>query len=100
MKSLPKTGKNNLRISGINNVRIYTYSVNCKEDRWYINTGSLGCPKGSDIAKAGILEINNGKIKFNAINVKYNVKEIIEEIKKLKFPFYRKILEIFYGCNE
>ena len=25
MKSLSKTGKNNLRISGINNVRIYTY---------------------------------------------------------------------------
>lgn len=59
----------------------HTYSVNCKEDRWYINTGTLGCPMNSNIAKAGILEIVNGKIKFNAISVQYNVEEIVRAIK-------------------
>ena len=78
----------------------HTYSVNCEEDKWYINTGTLGCPMDSNIAKAGILEIRNGKIKFNEINVKYNVKEIIDEIKKLEFPFYKGILKIFYGENK
>ena len=74
----------------------HTYNVNNKKDKWYINTGTLGCPMNSNIARAGILEIKNGKIKFKAVNVKYNVKEIIEEINSLKFPFYKKILEIFY----
>ena len=75
----------------------HTYSINHREDKWFINVGSLGCPMNSDIAKAGILEINNGEIKFNTIKVKYNVEEIIKEINHLKFPFYEKILQIFYG---
>ena len=75
----------------------HTYSVNCEDNKWYINPGSLGCPMYNDIAKAGILEINNGKIDFKAIDVKYNVTEIVEEMNKLKFPFYREILKIFYG---
>lgn len=75
----------------------HTFNVNCKEGKWYINTGSLGCPLNSNIAKAGILEINKSNIEFNAINVKYNVEEIIKEINKLKFPFYKGILKIFYS---
>jgi len=75
----------------------HTYSVNKEENKWYINTGSLGCHMDSNIAKAGILEIDDGKVQFNILNVKYNVKEIIETINKLKFPFYEKILQIFYG---
>ena len=75
----------------------HTYSINNKGDKWFINVGSLGCPMNRDIAKAGILEINNEKITFNAVKVKYNVEEIIKEINDLKFPFYEKILQIFYG---
>ena len=71
--------------------------VNEIDDKWYINTGSLGCPLNRNIAKAGLLEINNSKIKFKSIDVEYNVKEIIEEIYRLKFPFYKEILKIFYG---
>lgn len=78
----------------------HTSSVNNENDKWYINVGSLGCPLESDIAKAGILEIENEKVEFNIVNVQYNVKEIIEEINKLKFPFYKKILQIFYGEND
>lgn len=79
---------------------VHMSSVYNVENKWYINPGSLGCPKGKNIAQAGILEINNGKIKYKSIDVKYNVNEIIEEIKQLKFPFYKKILEIFYGYKE
>ena len=75
----------------------HTCSINNEENKWYINTGSLGCPMNSNIAKAGILEISDGKVNFSSINIEYNVKEIIEEINKLKFPFYKKILHIFYG---
>lgn len=74
----------------------HTFSVNSIDGKWYINTGALGCPMKSNIARAGILEINDGKIKFNSINVEYNVKEIIDKINNLKFPFYEEILKIFY----
>lgn len=77
----------------------HTYCVNYEDNKWYINPGSLGCPLNTNIAKAGILEINNGTIKFNPINVEYNVKEIIDEIKKIKNPFYKGILKFFYGTN-
>ena len=75
----------------------HTYSVNCKDNKWYINPGSLGCPLNTDIAKAGILEIDNSKIEFNPINLKYNVEEIVEEMNRLKFPHYKGILKVFYG---
>lgn len=72
-------------------------SINNEGDKWYINTGSLGCPMNSNIANAGLLEIKDSKVKFTKINVEYNVKEIIEEINREKFPHYEKILQIFYG---
>lgn len=74
----------------------HTFSVNNINDKFYINTGALGCPMGNNIARAGILEINKGKIEFKRINVEYNVKEIINKINNLKFPFYEQILKIFY----
>lgn len=73
----------------------HTFSVNNINDKFYINTGALGCPMGNNIARAGILEINKGKIEFKRINVEYNVKEIIDKINNLKFPFYEQILKIF-----
>ena len=77
----------------------HKYSINEIDNKLYINTGSLGCPLNSNISKAGLLEIDNGKIKFKSINVEYNVEEIIEEIYRLKFPFYKEILKIFYGIT-
>ena len=74
----------------------HTFSVKNINDKLYINTGALGCPMKSNLARAGILEINDEKIQFKSINVEYNVKEIIDEINNLKFPFYEKILKIFY----
>lgn len=78
----------------------HTFSVNNMDNKWYINTASLGCPMDSNIAKAGLIEIDRGRIEFKRINVEYDVKKVIEKIKKLKFPFYKEILKIFYGVNE
>ena len=75
----------------------HTYSVNHEENEWYINPGALGCPLDTNIARAGILEIRNDQIDFEAIQVEYDVEEIIEEMNALKFPFYKGILKIFYG---
>lgn len=75
----------------------HTYSVNNKDGKWYINPGTLGCPMNSNEAKAGLLEIKKENVKYTPINVEYDVNEIIDEINNLKFPFYKKVLQIFYG---
>lgn len=85
------------------NSDIYIYGhthvayINNRDDKWFINVGSLGCPLQSNIANAGILDIKDDKINFEQIAIPYNVDKVIKEIKKLKFPFYEKILKIFYG---
>lgn len=53
----------------------------------------------NSIANYGILDIENDKIKFENLNIKYDVREVIQEIEKLKFPFYKGILKIFYGIK-
>jgi len=74
----------------------HTYHANHEDDKWFINVGSLGCPVGTNLARAGILDITREEVHFKPITVSYHVEEVIEEINQLKFPFYEKILEIFY----
>ena len=84
------------------NSDIYVYGhthvahINNRDNKWFINVGSLGCPLDSNIAKAGILDIKNNEINFKQLDIPYNVDKVIREIKKLKYPFYEKILKIFY----
>ena len=78
----------------------HTVSVNNKDDKWYINSGSLGCPMNSNIANAGILNINNEEIDFQSLNIEYDVEKTIEEINRIKFPMYNEILKIFYGRDK
>ena len=75
----------------------HTTSINNKDNKWYINPGSLGCPVKSNIANAGILEINKNDIHYEQLKIEYNVNEVIQEIERLKFPFYKGILKMFYG---
>lgn len=75
----------------------HTTSINNKGNKWYINSGSLGCPLQSNIANAGILEIKQGKVNYKQLEIQYNINEVIKEIKELKFPDYEEILKIFYG---
>ncbi len=65
----------------------------------YINPGALGCPENSQKAPYGILEINNNDIEYKQLEVKYNVKEVIEDIKKIAFPGYNQVLKLFFGMD-
>ena len=98
----PTIKQNQEMFSGINaDIFIYghthTISINNKNNKRYINTGSLGCLVKSNIANAGILEINKNEIRYKQLKIEYNVNEVIQEIERLKFPFYKGILKIFYG---
>ena len=98
----PTIKQNQEMFSGINaDIFIYghthTISINNKNNKWYINSGSLGCPAKSNIANAGILEINKNEILYKQLKIEYDVNEVIQEIERLKFPFYKGILKIFYG---
>ena len=85
------------------NSDIYVYGhthvacINNRDNKWFINVGSLGCPLQSNIANAGVLDIKDDKINFEQLAIPYNVDKVIKEIRKLKFPFYEGILKIFYG---
>lgn len=85
------------------NADIYVYGhthvpcINNRENKWFINVGSLGCPLQSNIENAGVLDIKDDKINFEQLDISYNVDRVIKDIKKLKFPFYEGILKIFYG---
>lgn len=67
-------------------------------DKLYINVGSLGCPsKEHDIARAGVLSIENGKTKIELIEVKYDVDEVIRQIDEINYPEADVVKKIFYG---
>ena len=74
-------------------------NVNNRNNKWYINPGSLGCPNYNNSANAGILIIEKEKIQYEQLNVKYDVKKVIEKIKSVKYPDYDEILKIFYGVK-
>ena len=77
----------------------HNVNVNHKENKWYINPGSLGCPMNTNKANAGVLIINGEKVHFEKLDITYDVDEVINEIKKMKFPFYKGTLKIFYGST-
>lgn len=58
----------------------HTISINSNDDKWYINTGAVGCIIDNYMANAGILSINNGKVDFQCLNIKYDINKTIEEI--------------------
>ena len=70
----------------------------CIGDKCYINVGSLGCPSQErNIARAGIASIEDGRISVDAIDVVYDVNEIICQIDKLKYPDAENIKKYFFG---
>ena len=87
---------------------------NFKNRKTYINPGALGCPGKTNFApygiliarrqrqmcirdRYGILNINKKEIEYKQLYVKYNVQEVIDYIKKIKFPGYKDVLRLFYG---
>ena len=73
---------------------------NLKNSKTYINPGALGCPGKTNYAPYGILNINKNKVEYNQLYVEYNVKEVIDCIRKVKFPGYTSVLKLFYGIEE
>lgn len=70
----------------------------CKGDKLYINVGSLGCPsKEHNIARAGVLNIENSKAAIELIEVRYDVDEVIRKIDELNYPEAETIKKCFYG---
>ena len=70
----------------------------CKGTKLYINVGSLGCPAGDrNIARAGVLTIENGNAAIETIDVIYNVDEVIHRIDMIHYPDADNIKKYFYG---
>ena len=70
----------------------------CRGDKLYINVGSLGCPsKEHDVARAGVLNIEDGKADIELIDVRYDVDVVIRQIDDLNYPEADVVKRIFYG---
>ena len=82
---------------------IYLYGHTHKEifnkinNKMYINPGALGCPGKTQYAPYGILTINKEKQEYQQKYAEYNVQEVIDDIKQIKFPGYEGVLRLFYG---
>ena len=63
----------------------------------YLNFGSLGCPKETNKASAGVLYIDSQGIGFDMLDVEYDADKVVKDIKNLKYPNYENILKSFYG---
>lgn len=66
------------------------------DGKYYINSGSLGCPINTKGASAGILDIKNNKIEYKQLEIKYNVQKVINEIKKQNYPLCDFMINRFY----
>ena len=77
----------------------HDHSLNvCKGEKLYINVGSLGCPsKARNLARAGVLTVENGKATVELLAVRYDVDAVIRRIDALHYPDAQTIKKIFYG---
>lgn len=70
----------------------------CRGNRLFANAGSLGCPaQEGNIARAGILTIENGKAELQPIDVAYDVQKVIRAIDEIQYPDADNIKKYFYG---
>ena len=97
--------ENEIMFSGID-ADIYLYGhthrevYNFENRKTYINPGALGCPEKTNYASYGILNINKKDVKYKQLYVEYNVQEVIDYIKRIKFPGYKGVLRLFYGIDD
>ena len=70
----------------------------CKGDKFYINVGSLGCPaQDKNLARAGILQIENGNAEIQTMDIEYDVNDVIHLIDEINYPDAENIKKFFYG---
>lgn len=75
-------------------------NYNERNGKIYINPGALGCPGKTDCAPYGILNIENDKVIYEQLYVKYDVQEVIDYMKKIQIPGYKGTLRLFYGTSD
>lgn len=68
------------------------------DKKHYINPGCTGCPSEVDAAPAGILDINNGQINYEHINVAYDTNKVVDELRAIipQYPFAEYVIQDFY----
>ena len=70
----------------------------CAGDKLYINVGSLGCPASDrNIARAGVLTIENGNAEIEPIDVIYDADAVVRMIDQIQYPDAENIKKYFYG---
>lgn len=74
-------------------------TINKNKGKWYINPGSLGCPKTTNNAYFGVLNIDKDKIDFEELEASYDKEAVVKELLDIKFPNYKVILDLFYGMK-
>lgn len=76
----------------------HTHQVyyNTRNNKYYINPGSLGCPNNTGLTYAGIINVTEKKIEYEQLKLEYDVDKVVKEIQLLNYPFNKSIIEIFY----
>lgn len=70
----------------------------CRGEKLYINVGSLGCPsRDRNIARAGVLKIENCGVTIEPIDVIYDADSVIRQINALNYPDAATIKRYFFG---
>lgn len=64
----------------------------------YLNFGALGTPhRAGDIARCGILSIEAGKIRWEAVSLRYDLSQVTEKIASLRYGDWQLISKVFFG---
>lgn len=71
-----------------------------KDGKWFFNAGSVGCPgRSKDVAHAGVLTLTADELRFELLEVSYDVAQVVAEIDRLKYPDWNTIKEVFFGAR-
>lgn len=68
--------------------------------KYFINPGSLGCPSNTSCASVGVLEIDKKSINYKNIQVEYDVKKVIDDIRTLNYPLSDFMIKRFYKSED
>lgn len=77
----------------------HVFGKNENNNKLYINLDSTGCPVKTNHITCGILNIEEKNVKFEPLEIDYDVEKVKREIIELKYPFYEKVISKFYGGN-
>ena len=70
------------------------------DDSLYINPGSLGCPaRDGNIARGGILAIENGHAAFTPLRIKYDAASVVADIDRYAYPSHAEVKQFFFGIS-